>query len=267
VSICLAAVAQKYKAELDPRYKLPKMKYKGGQVQIQRIRKVHQTRIQEVSADSAPMPGESKQNRQALSKKAQTEGPPQPQFCIFYSKPGAQIPDGFDLKWPHQPDTAEEANGMEHLYGSDLPCYRVNLFQENIRGTMKSKTGKEEDRTDRQDDEAAGAPPGERETQEMLRGRSCVVQVRMPNLSQHTQALKQFGVEVSDECLRISFPLLPRLGHAAYSPLTLWWPRPFFSMEAAATWDTQSDTLTVVLPTDSPDCPAAFDEDLLNAVF
>merc|ERR1712087_23193 len=96
-------------------------------------------------------------------------------------------------------------------------------------------------------------PPGEVETSEMLSGRRCVVQVRMPELDRLVPSLKQFAVEVSDECLRVSFPPLPRSNKtASYSPLILWWPRIFCSTQASAEWNPKSDVLTVTLPTDAP---------------
>merc|ERR1719408_1215978 len=61
VNLCLAAVGQKFKVELDQKYKLPKMRYKGNVVQLQRIRKKVDSQIQEV--DSAPVPGGKKEDR------------------------------------------------------------------------------------------------------------------------------------------------------------------------------------------------------------
>merc|ERR1719408_409512 len=66
VNLCIAAVVQKYKVELDQKYKLPKMKYKGNTVQLQRIRKKNASQIQEVG--NAPMPGDSKDARMSSGK-------------------------------------------------------------------------------------------------------------------------------------------------------------------------------------------------------
>ncbi|CAJ1326900.1 unnamed protein product [Effrenium voratum] len=62
VQLCMAAVSQKYKMQLDQRFKLPKIKYKGTAVQVQRIRKKQESLIQEVNS-SAPLPGTSAQRR------------------------------------------------------------------------------------------------------------------------------------------------------------------------------------------------------------
>mmetsp|Transcript_38424 Transcript_38424/g.99445 ORF Transcript_38424/g.99445 Transcript_38424/m.99445 type:complete len:448 (-) Transcript_38424:95-1438(-) len=270
VSLCLAAVSQKYKIELDPRYKLPKMKYKGASVQLQRIRKSRQSDIEEVlsSNTAAPMPGESAARRAQSGTGANGEsadGVEQPEFCIFYSKAGAGSVDGFGQKWPLPPDTPQDAAELDNLSGWDLPCYRVNAFQEKIRGTMMNKSQREQKEAEHQ--EAGASPPGVNETREVLAGRTCTVQVRMPKLDMQIPSLKQFGVEVSDECLRVSFPLLPRAARPAYAPLTLWWPQQFCSAQATAHWETQTDTLSICLPTEVPDDEAEFDQGLLNAVF
>lgn len=271
VSLCLAAVSQKYKIELDAKYKLPKMKYKGESVQIQRIRQAKQSQIEEVpgggNAAAAPIPGEGAARRAqaAEAKESSSGGPPQPEFCIFYAKPGAPALDGFEAKWPQPPEGPEDIADWDHLSGLDLPCYRVNSFQEKIRGTMMNKQQREKMEAEHQ--EAGAAPPGENETRDMLAGRTCIVQVQLPDLDRQIPSLKQFGVEVSDECFRISFPLLPRSGRTAYAPLTIWWPLMFCSAQATADWETHSDTLTITLPTEAPRDVEEFDQSLLNAVF
>jgi hypothetical protein len=263
--LCLAAIAQKYKIELDPKYKLPKMNYKGDQVQVQRIRVQKQSQIQEVGG-SAPAPG-------GYNEKAEKEGgPPRPDFCIFYENTlsdasiSPTFPDGFDIEWGQPPEDSEDAERQQRLNGFDLPCWRVNGFQERIRGTMRNKKEREaaEEETSAENSEA----PADRETRLMLRGRTCVVQVRMDNLDRQIPSLKQFGLEVSDECLRIVFPQLPRQTRCAYAPLVVWWPRHFCSAQATADWDSKADTLTVWLPTEAPHNDAdVFDQELLDAVF
>merc|ERR1711920_143195 len=112
---------------------------------------------------------------------------------------------------------------------------------------MKNKAERE-NATDRSEDS-----PGENETREMIAGRTCIVQVRLPDLDQHVPALKQFGVELSDECMRVTFPPLPRSNKtAAYAPLVVWWPRMFSSTQASARWNPKVDILTVSLPTEEP---------------
>lgn len=269
VALCLAAIGQKYKCELDQRYKLPKMKYKGETVQVQRIRKSRQSDIQEVSNSNAPLPGESAARRAKGGAggqlQAATVGPPQPEFRILYSRPDAPRINAFDFTWPHPPDSPEDAALLDQLSGFDLPCYRVNEFQERIRGTMMNKSQREQREAVQAD--SGSVPVGQVETQSFVAGRLCVVQVRLPELDRQTAALKQFGAEVSDECLRVTFPMLPRAKHTAYSPLTIWWPRPFCSAQATAEWDTESDTLVVSLPTDAPENLQEFDQVLLDAVF
>lgn len=130
-------------------------------------------------------------------------------------------------------------------------------------GTKKEREAAEEE-TSAENSEA----PADRETRLMLRGRTCVVQVRMDNLDRQIPSLKQFGLEVSDECLRIVFPQLPRQTRCAYAPLVVWWPRHFCSAQATADWDSKADTLTVWLPTEAPHNDAdVFDQELLDAVF
>jgi len=87
VQLCLSAVAQKYKVELDTRYKLPKIKYKGTSVQLQRIRKSKQSQIQELSATRTDS---QKDHARQRPVDRQGGGLPQPDFCIFYSLPGVQ---------------------------------------------------------------------------------------------------------------------------------------------------------------------------------
>eukprot|EP00929_Paragymnodinium_shiwhaense_P000855 TRINITY_DN10105_c0_g1_i1.p1 TRINITY_DN10105_c0_g1~~TRINITY_DN10105_c0_g1_i1.p1 ORF type:complete len:428 (-),score=101.60 TRINITY_DN10105_c0_g1_i1:418-1701(-) len=263
--LCLAAITQKYKIELDQKYKLPKMTYKGEHVQVQRIRKQKQSQIQEVASEVTDPKSAAREEDPKAAKK--------PEFCIYYAKvsdddaPRA-LPYAFGRDWGAPPEDAMEAQERDFLYGCDLPVYRVNAFAERVRGSMKN----EKDRLKAEEEEALaaeeGSPP-ERETKRMLSGRTCVVQVRMPDLDRHVAALKQFSVEVSDECLRIGFPLLPRTGRSAYAPLTLWWPRLFHSAQATADWDTKGDMLVVTLPTEAPviEGTEAFDLELLDAVF
>lgn len=258
VQLVVSAVAQKYKVELDPRYKLPKVKYKGGAVQVQRLRKQRQSQIQEVGSGT-PAPGGPPEAQGARA------GPAQPDFCVYYARPGAPAIDGFSEKWGAQTEGTSDMVSAANICGSDLPCYRVNEFQENFRGTMKNRAERQKNEEAR---EERGAAPGEAEMREVLAGRTCVVQVRMPDLDPHVPALKQFGVEVSDECLRISFPMLPRSGRSAHVPLAIWWPKHFCAAQAEARWEPKSDSLTVSLPTDAPEEPAgAFDQALLDAVF
>jgi len=107
-------------------------------------------------------------------------------------------------------------------------------------------------------------------TKAMLAKRTCFVQVKLPDLDPHVPSLKQFNLEVSDECMRINFPMLPRSKAVAYASFTIWWPQQFASAQAVADWDTKADVLTVALPTEI-EVPAeaadAFDPDLLDAVF
>lgn len=260
VQLCLAAVCQKYKVELDPQYKLPKIKYKGGTVQLQRIRKKRDSQIQEVPGSTS-----STQAIGADSAGSAGGGPSQPEFAIYYSlRDSALLEDPFNSSWGPPPEDPRDAEGVPYLNGLDLPCYRINPFQERIRGTMCNKAaGGSEDDTP----SVSSRDYGRADTLEMLMGRTCVVSVRLTNLDPHIPALKQFGAEISDECLRISFPLLPRSGRAAYSPLTLWWPVPFWTAQAAAHWDPKRNTFTVSLPTELPPEVTAFDPELLEAIF
>mmetsp|Transcript_27813 Transcript_27813/g.58854 ORF Transcript_27813/g.58854 Transcript_27813/m.58854 type:complete len:440 (-) Transcript_27813:66-1385(-) len=266
IQLCISAIAQKYKVELDQRYKLPKMTYKGSTVQLQRIRKKNSSQIQEVpGAANAPMPGQGGGREGAPTPKVGDGGPSQPDFCVFYARQGAPAFDGFAAEWGPPPEEASEA--PEYFSGLDLPCYRVNEFQEKIRGTMRNRAQREQAEAETTVEDAAA--PGENETREFLAGRTCVVQVKLPELDRHVPSLKQFGVEVSDECLRISFPPLPRSNRAAYAPLTIWWPRLFYSAQATAEWEPKGDALTVTLPTEAPpmESTASFDPNLLDAVF
>lgn len=260
VNLCIAAVAQKYKIELDQRYKLPKMKYKGNVVQLQRIRKKNFTKIQEV--DTAPVPGQSKDERTSTSR-VDDNGLKSPDFCVFYSLADAGQFDGFEAKWgPLIEDNINSATAP-HISALDLPIYRVNAWKENIRGTMKNKADR-----DAQQGEEQGSASAESQTKELLAGRRCVAQVRMPNLDRQVATLKQFRAEVSDECLRIVFPPLPKASKPVYAPLTIWWPFHFYSAQAVAEWIPETDTLQVSLPAEIPESVGGdFDEALLDAVF
>ncbi|CAE8678765.1 unnamed protein product [Polarella glacialis] len=207
---------------LDPRFKLPKITYKGTTVQLQRIRKKKESQIQEFrdAESNAPQPGTSASRRASGEDgfgAAAASGPLPPDFCVFYSLPLAEpLQDAFSTDWGAPPQEPEEVLRTPHLCGMDLPLYRVNEFSEKFRGTMRNKA-------QRAQKSAEKVKPGEAETKEMLAGRTCVVQVRMPDLDPHVPSLKQFGLEVSDECMRLGFPMLPRSGRAAYSHLTIWW--------------------------------------------
>lgn len=265
VTLCLAAVSQKYKIELDNKYKLPKMKYKGNTVQHQRIRKKQVSKIEEISS-SAPVPGMGAAARAASgstnSPAAADGGLKRPEFYVFYALPAAAHIDGFSHNWPPLLDYQSDNSQVLHVNSLDLPCYRVCAWKENIRGTMMNQADRERQQGERQVIEAAEA-----KTRELLEGRICVAQVRMPDLDRHVAAFKQFKAEVSDECLHVSFPLLPRSGRAVYAQLTVWWPFPFCSAQATAEWSTDDDTLIVTLPVDSPIEASAFDPELLGAVF
>lgn len=54
VQLCMASIENKYKISLDPKYKLPKMKYKGNTVQIQRIRVKKDSQVQEMGGTTNP---------------------------------------------------------------------------------------------------------------------------------------------------------------------------------------------------------------------
>mmetsp|Transcript_46905 Transcript_46905/g.109612 ORF Transcript_46905/g.109612 Transcript_46905/m.109612 type:complete len:444 (-) Transcript_46905:54-1385(-) len=254
VQLCLAAVSQKYKLQLDQRFKLPKIKYKGTTVQLQRIRKKKESQIQEMPENtSAPQPGTSAQRRASGEPSiptARTDGPQPPDFCVYYALPDSSpLQDIFERDWGSPPDDVEEASKVAYLYGFDLPCYRVNTFQEKIRGTMKNKADRERDEAE--EGEVDAVARARKATSEMLASRTCCVHVRMPDLDPQIPSLKQFSLEVSDECLRVSFPMLPRSTKSAYANITFWWPQHFNSLEANADWDPKADLLMVSLPADS----------------
>jgi len=270
VQLCIAAVAQKYKLELDQRFKLPKIQYKGTTVQLQRIRKKKESQIQEMrdANSDAPQPGQSASRRasgESGPRQASSDGPGAPDFCIYYSLPGSNsVSDAFERDWGAPPEDVQEAAKAQELSGLDLPCYRVDNFAEGIRGTMRNRAQRQAEESE--EDSAVSA---KKATREMLQGRTCSVQVRLPDLDPHVPSLKQFGLEVSDECMRITFPMLPRSKKVAYAPLTVWWPEHFCSAQAAAFWNPKLDILTVLLPTgsDEPAEAAAFDTELLDAMF
>lgn len=273
--LCIAAISQKYKIELDARFKLPKIQYKGTTVQLQRIRKKKESQIQEMrnAESAAPMPGESASRRAAgesMPGAANAGGPQLPDFCTYYSAPGATaLKDPFSMDWGSPPEEIAEAAKVPHLSGLDLPCYRVNAFQEKIRGTMRNKADREKEAAGERGEAEAHAS-AQKATKAMLAKRTCFVQVKLPDLDPHVPSLKQFGLEVSDECMRINFPMLPRSKTAAYASFTIWWPQQFSSAQAFADWDTKAEVLTVALPTEievSAEAADAFDQDLLDVVF
>jgi len=171
-----------------------------------------------------------------LRAEQQNEKPPsnRPEFSIVY-----RAEDGL------------EQNGFE------LECYNDNDMDRNLRGIMTAK--EQEERNLLREEEATA-------TEKALRGKTCVVQVQMPDAV--TLGHKRLKVEVSDECLRVECVM--RTGPPPYSPLTVWWPRHFCSALATAEWDAAGGRLVVSLPTDPPetfDAETAFKMELLDAVF
>jgi hypothetical protein len=226
------------------KYKLPKMKYKGNTVQLQRIRKKNASNIQEVG--SAPVPGENKEARaNAAASKAGNDGLKTPDFCMFYAESSAAPLDGFAENWGTFIQDQASMSNTSYINALDLPIYHVNTWKDNIRGTMKNQA-------DRENDEHA-AVTAETSTRELLMGRTCITQVRMPDLEKHVASLKQFRVEVSDECLRVLFPPLPKSAKSVYAPLTVWWPFPLCSAQASADWSPETDTLQVSFPVEWSD--------------
>lgn len=255
----MSAISQKYKVELDPKFKLPKLKYKGSQVQYQRIKIKKGSLINEVSGESSGV--------KASDTEKAGDSITTPEFALYYAKDPAEPFDPFAAKWGEQPGDAEAAAAFEQLCGEDLPCYRVNDFEVKFRGTMRNKTERKAEPTAADSLEEAKLE-ATRLTREMLKDRTCVVQIKLPNLDPHTPALKQFGLEISDECLRIVFPMLPRKTTSIYSPLCIWWPQPFWSQQGSAEWDAKAELLTVRLPTEVPEAPSGtFDQDLLDEMF
>jgi len=264
VQLCFAAIAQKYKVELDMKYKLPKMIYKGNTIQLQRLRVKKDSQIEEVAGERVA--GDESTQEGAAS------GPKRPDFVVYYAnsevmEKGEPLLDGFAQEWGAAPEEIADADCMTYLSGWDLPIYRVNAFQEKIRGTMKNRQDREKAEAEAVAEDQV--EPGVKETRQMLRGRTCVVQVKMPDLDRQTPALKQFNIEVSDECLRLTFPQLPRVAKQSdYLTLTVWWPRnSFHSIEATAAWNAKADVLTVTLPTETPESASSFDQELLDVMF
>lgn len=257
VQLCIMAVAQKYAVDLDTKCRLPKMKYKGSTVLLQRLKKKQESGIQEVSsknwADSVAVHDEERKKSSGRC----------PLFNVFYAKSSEERFNSFMADWDLPPDSAVEAAKIDNLCGFDLPCYRVNEFKERVRGSMRNAAEKQA----LENEVGEVGYNAKKDTAEFLANRTCFVQVKLPDLDEHIAALKQFAVDVSDECLRLSFPLLPRLGHAAYSPLSIWWPQPFDSAKAQAYWDSEEDMLTVCLPAEMPEVSCDFDQQLLDVIF
>jgi len=247
VQLCMNAVGQKYKMELDQRFKLPKLKYKGNQVQYQRIRVKKESMIQELGSGQPSPAIQSDATKQESSKDSTSQpqqlGPPSPDFHVFYMKDDVPSVDAFDYDWQAPPEDFNEWVREDYVYSLDLPCYHANAFNDRIRGTMMNKAARQQ--LGSEDSECLVAL---QRTEELLVGRTCVTQVRLPKLDEHVAALKQFRIEISDECLRVEFPPLPRTNKAVYSSFTIWWPGCFQSSEAAAVWEPSTDTLSISLP-------------------
>ena len=83
--------------------------------------------------------------------------------------------------------------------------------------------------------------------------RICVVHVKLPLLEglfvSGAKAKKLFVVDLSDECLRLTFPPPPRSARPLYSPLVIWWPKTFCSSQARAEWHADDNLLVVTVPT------------------
>mmetsp|Transcript_28579 Transcript_28579/g.66215 ORF Transcript_28579/g.66215 Transcript_28579/m.66215 type:complete len:435 (+) Transcript_28579:128-1432(+) len=252
VQLCMSAVGQKYKMELDQRFKLPKLRYKGTTVQYQRIRLKKESMIQELPSGQQPKPRSMEpkvlHSTDAAGKEgsAETEqgGIPRPEFHVFYCKPGSPALDACSHQWGPPPEDFDSWLQEDYVYGLDLPCYHANAFHDRIRGIMMNKAER-----NAQSPEEKECIVAMQKTEELLAGRDCIVQVSLPNLDEHVAALKQLRIEISDECLRVEFPPLPRTNRAVYSSFTVWWPRQFHSMGATAVWEPSTDMLMVSLPT------------------
>merc|ERR1712224_303217 len=83
VQLAMGAIAQKYSLALNPKYKLPKMKYKGGSAtRLQRLRVKKESQIEEVASAPRDIDEGSK---------------PCFAFTITYEQEGADSIDGLTL--------------------------------------------------------------------------------------------------------------------------------------------------------------------------
>ncbi len=142
VQMVMNSVGRKYKFELDPKFKLPKMTYQGGSVVYQRLRVTKQSDITELRTEQfAPQPG---QTSGASGKAAAAAGGSS-------SSPGTAVQNmkllpPFEIRyvpfkekdmerwWEFSDDEFEAA-----LNGFDLEFYKIQDFQEKIKNIYGGK--------------------------------------------------------------------------------------------------------------------------------
>ncbi|CAK0853585.1 unnamed protein product [Prorocentrum cordatum] len=150
IQLCISAVAQKYKVELDPRYKLPKVKYKGGAVQVQRLRKQHQSKIQERSGARPRRLGAPRGPETGARRRPAPRPPSRFLHLLLQARRSRR---GRLLGEVGRAETGDMVSA-ENICGYDLPCYRVNEFQERIRGTMRTNRADRERAEEAREDRA-----------------------------------------------------------------------------------------------------------------
>merc|ERR550534_2296895 len=107
IRLCMAAVEQKYNWRLDPKYKLPKITYKGPQ-QVQRLKVTKQSEIQELSPSTQQVEEVSSSSRVADS----------PAFNVWYA--------------PRGTDPSHVASDAPWQSAFELPCYEED-FGRNLQ--------------------------------------------------------------------------------------------------------------------------------------
>uniref|UniRef100_A0A0G4I2C9 PIH1 N-terminal domain-containing protein n=1 Tax=Chromera velia CCMP2878 TaxID=1169474 RepID=A0A0G4I2C9_9ALVE len=269
--LLLEAIQKKFGLRLDPRVSFPKMKYKGTDPEIHRVRlKKEEGIIQEVTSSSSSSPAEEPSAVPSKGAQVDRQGGEkprrapvvQPEVCVHYIRPSCNDDRGV------LETVGEEEEEEELIDGLELPLFQKEGdatpfdFQKALKFAKQRAEAEEKGGEGMKGTDEGGAP-------DPIAGCECRVSIRMPLLFDFLSngrkgvidgwegfscSSRTFTVAISDEGLRVIWNRQARAPEESqnppYPPLSVWFPRRFCSNHAECEWDGKEKKLLVRIACD-----------------